>query len=291
MTQIALIGFGEVGVTLADDLAARGATLSVWDIKFDDANTNPSRDVAWRTVRKAASAADAAKDANVVICAVTAAQTANAAGDTALGIGSGAIFLDLNSASPAAKRTAAERINTAGGRYVEAAVMAPIAPKRIATPMLLGGPHAGAALPLFRDIGFAGGYVFSQEYGQAAAAKLCRSVVVKGMEALLLESLLTARHYGVEDTVLASLSNLFPAPDWPELSRYMIERALEHGERRAEEMREAAVTVASAGLAPTLSDAIATRHDWAAHHAAALEHKDLKSMLDAISAAAHETKS
>jgi 3-hydroxyisobutyrate dehydrogenase-like beta-hydroxyacid dehydrogenase len=282
MTSIALIGFGEVGATLADDLASRAARIAAWDIKFSDAGSGPSQAVAARTVRKALNAADAVHGADLVISAVTAAQTEAAAGDAAPALAAGAIFLDLNSASPGAKRAAAARVNDAGACYIEAAVMAPIDPKRIAAPILLGGPHAEAALPLLKDLGFAGASLYSNAYGQAAAAKLCRSIVIKGMEALLAESLLTARHYGVEDSVLASLSNLLPAPDWPERARYLISRALEHGVRRAEEMREAARTVEEAGLAPLLSEAIAQRQDWAATFADALEHDDLNAMLDAI---------
>jgi 3-hydroxyisobutyrate dehydrogenase-like beta-hydroxyacid dehydrogenase len=135
---------------------------------------------------------------------------------------------------------------------------------------------------MLRDLGFAGAGFYSDTYGQAAAAKLCRSIVIKGMEALRAESLLAARHYRVEDSVLASLSNLLPAPDWPERARYMISRALEHGVRRAEEMREAARTVEEAGLAPLLSEAIAQRQAWAARFADALGHEDLVAMLDAI---------
>jgi 3-hydroxyisobutyrate dehydrogenase-like beta-hydroxyacid dehydrogenase len=283
MTAIALIGFGEVGVTLSDDLAAR-ATLAAWDIKFTDPASKPSLDTAARSLRKCADATEAVRDADLVISAVTAAQTERAAAAFAAGLKQGAMVLDLNSASPEAKRAAAERINADGARYVEAAVMAPIAPKRIATQILLGGPHAEAALPALRDLGFSGASFYSEKYGQPAAAKLCRSIVVKGMEALLTESLVSARYYGVEDTVLASLSNLFPAPDWPQMAHYMVSRALEHGQRRAEEMHEAARMVQDAGLAPLLSLAIAERQDWAAGFADALKHDDLKAMLDAVRA-------
>ena len=79
---------------------------------------------------------------------------------------------------------------------------------------------------------------------------MCRSVIVKGLEALLAESLLTARRHGVEEAVLASLPDLFPVGDWRKLARYMISRSLQHGRRRAEEMREAARTVAEAGVEP-----------------------------------------
>lgn len=290
MTNVALIGFGEVGVTLADALVAQGARITTWDIKFEDGASKPSQAVHARPIDRAQSAPEAVHDAALVISAVTAAQTESAAADTASGLTKQAVYLDLNSASPEAKRAAAGLINATGAHYVEAAVMAPIHPKGIATPMLLGGPHAHAALPVLQELGFAGASFFSKVYGQAAAAKLCRSIMVKGVEALLTESLLAARHYGVEQTVLASLSNLLPAPNWPELAHYMVSRALEHGARRAEELRESARTVADAGLSPLMSDAIAARQEWAAAYDAALSTQDLTAMLDAIREASSKAK-
>src|SRR2546429_5318848 len=119
--------------------------------------------------------------------------------------------------------------------------------------MWLGGPHARAFLPLAQSLGFAGANVYSDAIGAASAAKMCRSVIIKGMEALLAESLLTARRHGVEDAVLASLQDLFPVRDWRALARYMISRSPQHGRRRAEGMREAAKTVAEAGFRPPVS--------------------------------------
>jgi 3-hydroxyisobutyrate dehydrogenase-like beta-hydroxyacid dehydrogenase len=217
-----------------------------------------------------------------VISAVTAAQTLAAAQSVVDGLSKGAVFLDLNSASPGMKRQAADAVAASGGRYVEAAVMSPVPPKRLATSMLLGGPHAQAVLPHLKELGFEGARFFSSETGRASAAKMCRSVIVKGMEALLSESLLTARAYDVEEVVLASLEDLFPGPDWRELSRYMISRTLEHGTRRAEEMREVARTVSEAGLEPHMSAAAAERQDWAPQFAGALDQTELDGMLDAI---------
>jgi len=104
------------------------------------------------------------------------------------------------------------------------------------------------------------------------------------MEALLTESFLAARFYGVEDAVLSSLNDLFPGPDWERHARYMISRAIEHGARRAEEMREAARTVSDAELNPLMSEACAARQDWAAGFRAALGKSDLRSMLDQVRA-------
>jgi len=162
-------------------------------------------------------------------------------------------------------------------------VMTPIAPKRIASTMLLGGPHAEDFMARAQPSGFSGAKAFSQIVGQASATKMCRSVIIKGTEALLLESLVAARHYGVEKTVLDSLSDLLPVGDWDRLARYMISRALEHGTRRAEEMRESAKTVAEAGLAPLMTTATAQREDWAAAQKDALAYaNDLGALLDAI---------
>jgi 3-hydroxyisobutyrate dehydrogenase-like beta-hydroxyacid dehydrogenase len=115
---------------------------------------------------------------------------------------------------------------------------------------------------------------------------MCRSVVVKGMEALLLESMLAARHHGVERAVLDSLQGLFPVESWRKTSRYMISRALVHGRRRAEEMREVARTVEEAGLEPRMSSACVEWQQWASQHREVAAHEDLESMLDELLAPA-----
>ena len=280
--RIALIGFGEVGQILAEDLAKAGAAdIAAYDIKFGDPDSIPSRALAAHKVRAAASAAEAVRDAGLILCAVTAASDLDAATSVAPGLKRDAFYADLNSVSPGMKIKATGIIEGAGGRYVEAAVMSPIGPKRIASPMLLGGPHAEEFRRLSEPLGFKG-EVFSTELGRASATKMCRSVMIKGIEALLAESLLTARHYGVEHVVLHSLSDLLPVGDWEKLARYMLSRSLEHGVRRAEEMREVAETVREAGVVPLMSAACAERQDWAAGHISALAASDLDGMLDAI---------
>jgi len=280
--RIALIGLGEVGQVLAQDLhAVDGVELAAWDRLFPVAGSEPQRAAAaLRFLGTSGSMAEAVRGCALVICAVTAAECRAAAEEAAAALSPGAFYLDLNSASPRTKTQAARSIEAAGGRYVEAAVMSPITPKRIAAPIWLGGPHARGFLPVMQSLGFAGAGVCSDTLGAASAAKMCRSVVVKGMEALLAEALLSARRYGVEEFVLASLADLFPADDWRKLARYMISRSLLHGRRRAEEMREAARTVAEAGFEPWMSDGIVARQEWAAGHAAALRAEALTDMLD-----------
>jgi 3-hydroxyisobutyrate dehydrogenase-like beta-hydroxyacid dehydrogenase len=270
MAHIGLIGYGEVGKVLAEDLRAAGHAVSAFDVKLTSANAASAAAMVAHAgehgVRLAASHADAARGASLVICAVTAAQTVAAALATAPGLDAGALYLDFNSASPGAKREASEPIAAAGGRYVEGAVMTYITGLRIAVPLLLGGPHAEAALPTLKALGFAP-RVASTNLGVASATKLSRSVMIKGLEVMLIESLTTARHYGVEDAVIASLYETFPGVDWQKQATYAFQRVIEHGRRRGEEMQEAARTVRDAGLEPLSAAGTAQRDTWMAGQA------------------------
>lgn len=282
--RIALIGYGEVGQTLAADLYAAGIRdISAWDCLFPLQASTPScvaRDTGH--VQAAAAMADALTGRNIVISAVTAANCLAAAREAAASIAPEAYYFDLNSVAPATRRAAADMVEAAGGHYIEAAVMSPIQPKRIASPMLIGGAQAGSFEPLARTLGFTGVQVFDVRVGRASAAKMCRSVMVKGLESLLTEGLLAARHHGVEATVLESLRDLLPGADWQRIAGYMIGRSQQHGRRRAEEMREAAVAVAEAGVEPLMSLACAARQDWAAAHQPRQEPAGLVERLDMV---------
>ena len=281
---VGLIGLGEVGQVLATDLDRKAAVeLSAWDRLFSLKDSEPRRAALARSyLRCAQGMSEAVRDRVLVISAVTADECLAAATEAARALTPGTYYLDLNSVSPQTKVQSAQAVEAAGGRYIEAAVMSPIGPQRIASPVWLGGPHAADFLPLAHSLGFTGAAVYSRTLGAASAAKMCRSVIIKGMEALLAESLLTARRHGVEDAVLTSLADLFPVGDWRRLARYMIGRSLQHGRRRAEEMREVVRTVAEAGLEPWMSRGCVERQQWAATHAEALSHEALADMLDAI---------
>lgn len=284
LPQIALIGYGEVGQILAADLHAAGIRdLTAWDREFPNPASLPRRAAAAAGhVRVAANLSEALLDRALVISAVTAGNCVAVALEAARSLTPRAIYFDLNSVAPATKSAAAAAIESGGGLFVEAAVMSPIAPRRIATSMLIGGPHAADFEPLARALGFSGARLVDTVIGRASATKMCRSVIIKGLESLLTESLLAARHYGVEATVLASLRDLFPHEDWERLAAYMISRSLQHGRRRAEEMREAARTVAAAGLEPSMSLACATRQDWMVAHRPAEAPEGLTGLLDAL---------
>ena len=263
--RIGLVGYGEVGRILAEDLRAQGLAVAAWDLKLaSPASATPLRDHATaQGVRLAPSAADLAAGSDLVLSAVTASQAVPVAADCAPAIQPGAFFLDFNSASPGAKQRAAGLVDGAGGRYVEGAVMTSIPPYRIRVPLLLGGAQAATLAPLLNALGFQA-KVASDRLGVASATKMCRSVVVKGLEAMLIESFTAARHHGVEDAVIASLQETFPGIDWERQAAYFFQRVIDHGRRRSEEVREVAETVREAGLTPWSASGTAERQAWMA---------------------------
>ena len=264
MTRITFIGYGEVGRILGEDLRARGESVVAFDLKLaSEAGAAMHAHASTHGISLAASHADAVRGADLVISAVTASQAVPVAQACAAGLKPGTFFLDFNSASPGAKIRAAKLVNATGARYVEGAVMTSVPPYRIRVPLLLGGPDAAALEPVLNGLGFAA-RVASETLGVASATKMCRSVMIKGLEAMVIESFTTARAYGVEDAVLASLKETFPGIDWEKQASYFFQRVIEHGRRRSEEVREVAETVREAGLTPWSASGTAERQAWVA---------------------------
>jgi 3-hydroxyisobutyrate dehydrogenase-like beta-hydroxyacid dehydrogenase len=262
--QVGLVGYGEVGRILAEDLRAQGVAVAAYDLKLDGAQAAPLRDhAATHGVVLKGSHAELAQASDFIVSAVTASQAVPVAQSCAPAVKRGAWFLDFNSASPGAKQRAGALIDSAGGRYVEGAVMTSIPPYRIKVPLLLGGAGAAALAPLLVALGF-DAKVASEKLGVASATKMCRSVMIKGLEAMVIESFTTARAYGVEDAVLASLKETFPGIDWEKQGAYFFQRVIEHGRRRSEEVREVAQTVREIGLEPWSASGTAERQAWVA---------------------------
>jgi 3-hydroxyisobutyrate dehydrogenase-like beta-hydroxyacid dehydrogenase len=262
--EVALIGFGEAGGIFGQDLAAAGISVAMFDVLLD---AEPSRTPMLAKARNAGvracdSLEEAIRDADLVISAVTASAAASVAGQAAATLRKGQTYLDINSVSPETKREIARILEPSNAVFVEAAVMAPVSPQRLKVPMLLGGAEAEQVAKRLQAIGM-NATAISDRVGVASAVKMCRSVIIKGIEALAVESLFAARRYGAEKEVLASLAATYPHMGWDgPLPDYLISRVAEHGKRRAAEMREAAETLKNIGLEPWTALATAERHDW-----------------------------
>ena len=257
--SFAIIGFGEVGPILAKGLLAQSCEVSVFDIKA----TQPPHRAAMLEraanagVTMAASLEEAVNGHRYIVSAVTASQAHAVAKQVAANITAGQIFIDLNSVSPNVKQRNSALIEAAGGDYVESAVMAPVPPQGLRVPMLLGGKLATSVSSMLNELGMNTKQV-SDEIGLASAIKLCRSIMIKGMEALCVQSMQAANHFGVDQRVLTSLAATFPGVGWDTgYEAYLIGRVVEHGQRRSEEMREAALMLEDLGMDSALASAVA----------------------------------
>jgi 3-hydroxyisobutyrate dehydrogenase-like beta-hydroxyacid dehydrogenase len=261
--RVAIVGFGEAGSILGADLALAGCEVSTYDILLDQPGTAPAiRAKAERArVRVAETLAAAVADADLIVSAVTASSSGDVAALAAKSLRSGQVFLDINSVSPAKKQSSCSTLEASGADYVEAAVMAPVPPQRLKVPMLLGGRRAAVVASGLLSLGM-NVKAISAQIGVASAVKMCRSVVIKGIESLAVECMMAARRFGAEEQVLASLNSTYPGMGWQkELPDYLISRVAEHGRRRAAEMREVARTLQDVGIEPTMAAAIAERQD------------------------------
>ena len=257
--RISFIGFGEAGQAIASGLRDEGIErIAAWDILFPEsagARLKTAGDAIG--VRIATSAADAVRETDLVISAVTAASSLEAARSVAPHLAGNPYYLDINSVSPGRKQETAKLL-AERARYVDVAVIAPIHPARHRTPLLLSGGQAEEISPLLRELGMQL-TVVSNETGSAAAIKMIRSVMIKGIEALTLECFLAAERAGVLEEVTASLKNNYPTLDWTKIADYNLERMASHGERRAAEMEESAATLRELGLEPLMVDSTVQR--------------------------------
>ena len=296
--SVGFIGFGEAGSTIGKGLRSAGIDrLSAFDIKAHAPDFGPRirQRAAESETALVESPAELARDSDILFSTVTSSAALDAARQTAPFLEARHLYADLNSVSPALKQAIAKVIDATGARFVEAAVMAPVAPYGHRVPMLLGGPAASAFAGAMTPFGMRLEVLATAAIGSAAAVKMCRSIVVKGLEALMCECVLGASRYGADEHVFASLNESFPGLDWKKLADYTIGRVVVHGERRAREMEEVADTLRAIGVEPIMAEATARRQDWSAQldlrsHFGPEGPATYRAVLDAIAASPPSTE-
>jgi 3-hydroxyisobutyrate dehydrogenase-like beta-hydroxyacid dehydrogenase len=264
---IGFIGFGEAGFNIARGLRSAGIDrLCAFDIHTDAPGLGPiiqQRAAESRTTLMASSG-ELTRSSEILFSAVTSSSALEAATQTAPFLEPRHVYADLNSVSPARKQDIERVIRTSGARFVDVAVMAPVLPYGHRVPMLVGGPAASLFADAVTPYGMRVQVLAGAPIGGPAAVKMCRSLVVKGLEALLCECVLGASRFDADAHVFASLNESFPGIDWKTLADYMMARVVVHGERRARELEEVAETLRAIGIEPMMADAAARRQDWSA---------------------------
>jgi len=285
-TRIAMIGFGEAATAFVSGWALTDpGRISAFDVKstMEDQSAAMAERQNAHGVRGAVELSEALRDADLVFCLITADRAAEAAIAAARSgaLKPGALWFDGNSCAPDTKRQAAAAIEGAGAHYIDMAIMAPVHPKKHLVPIKLAAPKAGDAATALRGLGMHP-EVVGDTVGDASTIKMLRSVMIKGLEALVAECFLSARRAGVEEQVIASLEASDPDIAWRTRGAYNIERMIVHGARRAAELREVAKTVEGLGLYPGLSRATAQWQDLVAETRADPGEEDLLARLDRV---------
>jgi 3-hydroxyisobutyrate dehydrogenase-like beta-hydroxyacid dehydrogenase len=257
---IALIGYGEAGQAIGKGLAGAGASMRAYDLRHGEGALQRAAKAAGIALKDSADAAITGAD--FVFSLVTAGSALDAARSYAKHLRPRQTYIDFNSVSPLTKRGVAEAVTASGAEFVEAAIMAPVSGPNHRVPVLLSGAAAPA---LAKRLGAYGMRLetVGERVGDASLNKMLRSIFIKGIDALILESLVAARRVGIEERILDSVQQTFPGIDWHELASYSLSRTVVHAARRAAEMHESAATVAELGLEPLVTEGIARRIEWA----------------------------
>lgn len=124
-------------------------------------------------------------------------------------------------------------------------------------PIIISGPGAGYVRDALAPFGMKF-EVVSTTVGAATAIKIIRSVITKGLEALLTEGLLAARRHSIDEYVVSSLSRIWAKP-FEQTVNNMLTTSVIHAERRAEEASMSAETLKSLGLESIMSEATSRR--------------------------------
>jgi 3-hydroxyisobutyrate dehydrogenase len=236
---VAVLGLGEAGSRYAADLLAAGCAVRGYD------PVTPQGTAGLSNLRRAASPAEAVAGADVVLSLNAASVAEQVARDASRGLGREAVFADLNTASPQAKRRVAQALAGSGAYFTDVAVLAPVPRAGLRTPLVLAGPGRGKLADFLEPLGVpvedAG-----PDPGAAAERKLLRSVFMKGLAAVVLESLDVAARAGQRDWLRAQIAAEFRAADESLVTR-LVEGTHQHAARRLAEMRAAGEHAAELG--------------------------------------------
>ena len=263
---IALIGFGEAGSAIARGLAAEGGWRGLSKpgdnaprrlIAIDTALDKDARGTALgKEARRldVAISADytaALSEADLVICAVQGEHARDAALSAAPLMKKGARYLDLCTVTGKMADEDRSEIEKGGGRYVDVAVMGGFFKSGIKAKMLVAGDDAEPAVAWMNANGFDAKYLGPRP-GSASAVKMVRSVVMKGLEALGIEALVTAERQGIREEVLDCFSDV-DLVDFRDHLASLVQTDIVHAHRRWEEMGLVAQTLRETGVEPLMT--------------------------------------
>jgi 3-hydroxyisobutyrate dehydrogenase-like beta-hydroxyacid dehydrogenase len=291
---IGFVGFGEAARCFCGHFAGQGVAELL--VHCDGPTNRPPYAPAFRDAANAHGARlidslDALlAEAEVVFSAVVVATALPVGQAIAAGLRPGALVVDINATTPRAKRQVADAVLARGGRFVDANLMGAVSLYGAGVPLYCSGDGAEAFSDLFGPLGLTI-EVAGPAPGAAAAVKMLRSVVTKGIEALVVEAMTAASLAGVRDQALAGICGPMDATSFSRFLDMCLRTDVLHAGRRAVEMEGVAEGLRELGLAPLMTEATAARLRASAalglrERFAALPAYDANAVLDAYAAGA-----
>ncbi len=243
---IAILGVGEAGGTLARDLIAAGVRVRGWDPE----PRNLPEGLAF-----AASNPAAASGADLVLSVNWASVARDVAAEVAPVLQPGQLYADLNTAAPRLKREIAPVIERSGALFVDAALMDPVPPKGLRTQVYASGSGAEIFAEKMSPLGMPV-TLLDQEAGNAATHKLVRSIMYKGVAAVVIECLEAAEALNMTDYARAQMLKIIPEEAM--IDRF-VSASKKHARRRVEEMEAVVEMLNSVGVSAFTSHAAVQR--------------------------------
>jgi 3-hydroxyisobutyrate dehydrogenase-like beta-hydroxyacid dehydrogenase len=254
--RIAFIGYGEVAAAFSAALVARGAQIAAHDVLLDQPGGRERlQKRAAGTPVELCSLEDALRGARYVLSTVTTSVAQEAARRCVPLLTTAHTFVDLNASDPAIKSDIARIVAPSGAAFVEGAVLGAVGVTGAKTEILLGGPHGRRAeLELKDGLGLNVRF-YSEEIGKASMFKMLRSVFSKGLEALLIEFLVSGERAGIRDDLWREVTQLMADhPFEKTASNWVRTHATAHA-RRHHEMEQVASVLRQLGIEPTITAA------------------------------------
>lgn len=260
--RLGLVGYGEIGSTLGKGLREAGLRQIFSYDKF--AFEGPYADLIQSRAKAAGvtlvqSNQELADAAELIVSVTPGSASLESAGAFASVLDGRHSFLDFASATPRVKYGVAEQLSKTGALLGDGSIMG--TPKHgYSMHMLSSGPAGQRVADLLVPWGMSIEYV-GEKLGTASGIKILRSVLIKGIEALIDEMLLAAGSYGLDEAVLASASKTLTRP-FMDTVESLIPSGVIHAKRRREEVEMAAEAVADAGIEPLMARATVARLRW-----------------------------
>ncbi len=240
--KIALFGLGEAGSLIAIDMQKAGNNISAYD---------PKHVVTPAGVDRVQTPSEAVADADVVV-ALTAGDDALSALDQAItDIPSTALYADFSTSSASAKLAMADRAARFGFEFVDVALMTLVPGKGLRTPVTVAGTGALRFEEIFSSLGMPV-HRLDGNAGDAATRKLLRSVMMKGLAAVIIESMRAGKAAGCSEWLWENLSTEIAQADQAFITR-LVTGTQPHAHRRLHEMECSAELLKDLGIEPTMT--------------------------------------